>query len=455
VKVSDLIANPRLAVETIRTNVLNNLRPGQILHASVLTPTDQNSVKLRIGVTELVARTQVPFTPGQRLTLDVIKTGLLPELRVLPQADTRTLQAQALRAALPKQIPLPRLFDNLQALSSTLAKNVPIPAVSKGVTTPAQWAKTLLPQVLPSSLRPSNATRLDTNILQTLRNLSGGESPLKKMDGEMLQALRSLAGTGSLQKIGERLGPELINRIGTVLENSANRNEMASPPLLRKIIQESGLFMESRLAAGQSTGSDLKSNLLLLLLHLRGQLEEFALPDQRGVVAEERAQASSLEAGISKLLTQLLRQTEGGLARLQLNQLASMPAEEGNRQVWQFDIPVRHPDGFDGFQLKVEREQAHGKGKDARYRWRVALHFDLEPLGPVQAQITLMGEEVSALFLTERKESAAVIEQHLSSLDRTFSQAGLKVAHLAAKKSGKVLPESPNSFPHKLLDEKA
>jgi hypothetical protein len=434
VKVSDLIANPRLAVETIRSNVLSNLRPGQILHASVLTPTSQNSVKLRIGLAELVARTQVPFTPGQRITLDVVKTGVLPELRLITQAETRQFQAAALRAALPKQIPPPQFFNNLRALSNTVAKNVPIPPFSQAIAVPAKGAK---PPLLP----------LVTSALQA--------SPTNKLDIEMLQTLRNLAGSESLQKIGDRLGPELINRIKTVMENAPSRQEAASPSQLRKFILESGLFMEPKLATGQSPGPDLKSNLLLLLLHLRGQMEELIMPEQRGVAAENRGQTSSLDTGISKLLSQLLRQTEGSLARIQLNQLSSLPAEEGNRQIWQFDIPVKHPEGFDNFQLRIEREQSHSEKKGAQYRWRLSLHFDLDPLGPIQAQITLLGEEVSALFLTERQESAAVIEQQLSILERAFSRAGLKVGHLTAKMSGNVAVEMPNSFPHRLLDEKA
>ncbi len=437
-KISDLISNPRLAVETVRTNVLNNLRPGQILHASVLTPTSQNSVKLRIGLAELVARTQVSFTPGQRITLDVVKTGVLPELRVLPQVETRQFQAEALRTALPKQIPLPRLFENLQILSSTLAKNVPIPAFSKGETSPAQDAKPALIKLLSTALQSSRATKGDVEMLQTLRNL---------------------AGTESLQKVGERLGPEVVNRIRTVLENTPTRSEVSSPPLLRRIIQESGLFMEPKLAFGQPSGADLKSNLLLLLLLIRSRIEQFVLPEQKDLQVHERPSQpppSPLESGVSKLLNQLFRQIEGSLARIQLNQLASLPTEDGNnRQVWQFDIPVRHPHGFDSFQLKVERERHHGKKRDTAHRWRVSLHFDLEPLGPVQAQVTLLGEEVSALFLAERKESATLIEQHLSALDLAFSRAGLKVGHLAAKKSGKVHREMANAFPHRLLDEKA
>jgi hypothetical protein len=434
VKVSDLIANPRLAVETIRSNVLNNLRPGQILHASVLTPTSQNSVKLRIGLAELVARTQVPFTPGERITLDVVKTGVLPELRLLTQTETRQFQAEALRAALPKQIPLPQFFDNLRTLSNTLAKNVPIPPFSKAIAVPAQGVKSTLLPLVTSALQSPQTNKLDIEMLQTLRNLAGSES---------------------LQKIGDRLGPELINRIKSVLGNAPTRNEAASPTLLKKFILESGLFMEPRLASGQSPGPDLKTNLLLLLFHLRGQMEELMVSDQRGVAAENRPPASPFDAGISKLLSQLLRQTEGSLARIQLNQLSSLPAEEGNRQVWQLDIPVKHPEGYDNFQLRVEREQSHSEKKGAQYRWRLSLHFDLDPLGPVQAQLTLLGEEVSALFLTERQQSATLIEQQLASLEQAFSRVGLKVGHLAAKKSGNVAAEMPNSFTHRLLDEKA
>jgi flagellar hook-length control protein FliK len=169
---------------------------------------------------------------------------------------------------------------------------------------------------------------------------------------------------------------------------------------------------------------------------------------------EQHNQPQPDSSAINKLLNLLLRQAEGGLARIQLNQLNSLPQEDsGNKLVWQFELPLRHADEFDSFKLRIEREDSHNEL--AQHRWRITINFDLDPLGPIQAQISLQGEEVSTLFMTELKESAELIDQHLPVLNQAFSQAGLKVGHLAAQKTGGLATEEPQLPPHPLLDEQA
>jgi hypothetical protein len=259
-----------------------------------------------------------------------------------------------------------------------------------------------------------------------------------------------MTNSGAIQKSGEHLGPELLNRVATVLGSTAPGDKGLSPSIVRQLFLDSGIFLEPKLAAGQPPGNDLKASLLLLLLQIRTAMTRQQRPTPQSGEQQSQTQADS---AINKLLNLLLRQAEGGLARIQLNQLNSLPPEDGSKVVWQFELPLRHADEFDSFKIRIERED--GNNEQAQHCWRITLNFDLDPLGPVQAQISLQGEEVSTLFTTERKESAATIDQHLPILSQAFSQAGLRVGHLTAQKTGSAAMEEPQLSPHPLLDEQA
>jgi hypothetical protein len=418
-QISDLISNPRLTVEMARNKVLQDLRAGQILHARVLTPSAHNRVKLQIGAAEIFARTRTSLTQGQRIILDVVKTGPLPELRLLQQNSMRETHASALRTILPRQIPLQNMFQNLQQVHSAITRYT--------------IASTGDNSALPS--RPMVAIARE------------------KAGGEALQLLRNMADAGSIQKNADRLGPELLNRVTAVLESSTTGNKRLSPAIVRQLFLDSGIFLEPKLAAGQPPGNDLKATLLLLLLQLRTAMTQQQRPAPQGGEQQGQPQQPPADSAINKLLNLLLRQTEGGLARIQLNQLNSVPTEDSSKVVWQFELPLRHADEFDSFKVRIERDDSNNE--IAQHRWRITINFDLDPIGPVQAQISLQGEEVSTLFIAELNESAELIDRNLPILDQAFSQAGLKVGHLAAQKTGRVAMDEPQLSPHPLLDEQA
>jgi len=405
---------------------LQNLRPGQLLHASVLSDTSQNLVKLRIGTAELIARTQVALKADQRITLDVIKPGTVPELRIMREPVVREYQSDALRALLPKQITLQRLFANLQALYTTIAKLQSLPGVE---------TKSLNPQT--SSAQQSSAA-------------VAGKADVDK---GMLQIIQSLTGKPDAQGVASRFGPELMQATRRVLAAAIPDSKSITPSQLRQAILGYGLFLEAQLAAGQPPSSGFKTDLLQLLFQLGAGLKATNPTAVQGNV--QPSANSQLESGFSKLLELLFRHAEGGLARIQLNQLASLPADEGARQVWQFEVPIRHQEQVDSFLIRLEQEQSTSKSGDAQQAWHITLRFDLDPLGPVVVQLSLRQEEISALFLAERRESADLFDQHLPTLNSALSQAGLTVGKLAARRGAATIAEPPHRSPMPLLDEKA
>ena len=109
--------------KTPRESIPHVLKLGQILQARVLSENLAGRIKLSIGGTELTARTPLQVTAGQSLTLQVISTAPLPELKPLSLSSPPPLQNEALKRILPRQRPLSELFELLPQLRSMKSHN--------------------------------------------------------------------------------------------------------------------------------------------------------------------------------------------------------------------------------------------------------------------------------------------------------------------------------------------
>ena len=144
--ISKLTIGPKLTPESSVTPVLKNLQPGQQLQANVLSDTSQNLVKLKIGTTEFIARTQVSLRAEQNITLNVIKAGNMPELRLVREAEIRNFQSDVLRSILPKQLPMQRLYANLQAVYNDIMRSLPQPGADQRVQQAGLPQQTISPK---------------------------------------------------------------------------------------------------------------------------------------------------------------------------------------------------------------------------------------------------------------------------------------------------------------------
>ncbi len=412
--------------------LLQNLQPGQLVKATVVQQVSVNAVQLKIGAQELLAYTRLQLSAGQKLTMQVTKGGERPELNLLQARTGSELQSQILRQALPRQIPQARLFNALQMIA----------------TTPPE----LLQKLLPELLRKSGLDQGGTG--RTPPPLQAGSMPLQKQPAEPSQST-----TTSPPTTGRALPADLQKAIQAILAKVLPQTGNISAPQIRQALLNSGLFLEANLAFGNpaQAAGDLKANLLNLSLLLRVYLQS----RQRLQQANNPSQPQDPKAATGnsraplQLLGELLRQAEGGVARLQTHQLNSLPTEESSVQTWRFELPIQQPNRIDSFLIRLEQEQEGRKGQTGT-SWKITLNFNFSPLGPVEARLSLRGEEISAFFLVEQADSAALISQNLPQLSEAFARANLKVGQLRSQQ-GKIDPPSstaPSATPF-LLDEKA
>ena len=445
-KIPDLLSNIRLNYEASNNRSLENLRPGQLLQALVLSQTDQGTAKILLGSLEVTAKTAIRLDPGQKLLLEVTKTGTPPEMRVLQAPNLETLKTEALRSILPKQLPTAKLIENLRS---------------------------------------------------QLPNFSGPSYPQAAPERIQMPDLPGNRGTPM---------PDLISILRSISVQSVARDEPVTAERLRRLLNESGLFLESRLAGGLAPlPNDLKGNLLRLLYLLRPRLTskhpennnplksdqvlrlgknelpvgsplkplvELLTQTEDAIsrvrlyprislpVDAERHQARSsgqneLPPGSPlKPLIELLAQTEGAIARVRMNQLISLPLDDETRQVWQFEIPINQQNHTDSFLVRLEQKKS-GSGVSHDHSWAVTIDFDLQPLGPVNARINLQQGEVSSLFTAEKKLTVTRLEQALPKLHQALIKSGLKVGNLSARSGIIEKSDFGIPVPYPLLDEKA
>ncbi len=353
--------------------LIQSLQVGAILEAVVINQTGTSEALLLLSNTPIRAQTSTPLQPGETLRLKVEETIPRPTLSIVTrergEAETVTI-ARSLRAVLPRQAPLPPLLSLLGTLvGPKVAGKPPLPA------------------------------------------------PLLKQAQEFFQALPA---------------------IQTLFKGEG----------LARAVQDSGLFLEARLA-GQTPATpapaprqDLKGALLRLLQTTSQPSPASAattkptptyqpsapmVPSAPDPKLELRAPVVAATAVFSEpnLEGDLQRLLEGAVARVQANQLASLPTDEGAPRTWVVEIPVRQPPEGSVVKLRIQQETAQHEENDRPY-WSVNLSVEPPLLGPIHARIALGGEKISTTLWVEKASTLRLVQRHLGDLDKGLHRAGLK-----------------------------
>jgi hypothetical protein len=363
---------------------------GQILEATVVRQALDGAVTLRVGNQEVQARTGLNLAADQALTLQVAQSGTQTVLRILHVSDTA---------------PAPHPTTLTQAAAPT-----------PEATLTQAWR-----QVLPreGDLRP---------LLAQLASMAAGTQP-EALPGSVVAALKQFASRLPLLEA------------------------LTTPAGLKRAVNDSGLFLEARLAHALTDNTpptlqnDLKANLLQLVVQLRALATP--PPSTSGATVTTAADLPSDPA-----LPALLQQTDAALARIEQNQLATLSGSPHATTLLAVDLPMRDNQHVGVLELSIEEQAAGAAGRETVIPWSVWLHFDFEQLGKVHARITLRGEEVSAALWAEHETTTALFQQHLATLEGALRHAGLVPTALHCQ-TGTPPRAEEAAPPSSLLDERA
>ena len=323
--------------------------------------------------------------------------------------------------------------------------------------------------------------RLDQ--LELSQQLATQQNRQGSLDG-LFKALHGLRGQ-------EGLAEGLRSSIDKLFAALPDANQLSSAKGLGQALENSGLFLESKLLGGQgnSLPADLKANLLRLIGQLlpnlpagaplaaanAGMVLAQALPAFARNVLGNLGQAGTRQQALSFPLPARLLQAMAGeadleallklaaaaVARLQTHQLSSLAQSQvgpdGNLlTTWQLELPLRNQQELLPLQLKIQRDdpQKTAKTEAKDLLWRVELAFDLEPLGPLQVQAQLARGSLSSQLWAERASTVRLIDAELDTLRERLNAAGLQVGELACNQG--TPPQGPRtSLEQRWVDETA
>ena len=342
-------AKNQLNIQTVTPASIKNWLAGQILKGVVIERLSGTSLLLNIGNTKLTAKTDLNLPPGSVLQLRVIRTGDQPLLQIIDATKSnRNAEASlnALRQAIPKQLPLSNLFSNLKIANTSGER---------------------LPQI----------------IQQAIQSLHAGMT---------------------------------------------SRMDLVNPEGVKKALTESGNFLESNLknslshvlnsnSASGSIDGDLKAKLLRLATVLSNE-NTTALNKKQTSINNNLLNILS----DNKILPEMQRHVESALARIQLNQLNSLPASEHSSQAFLLELPVKENDDIDVFSLKVNDEEQQNQDQDSSKRWSIKLSFDLNGLGKIHAKLILGGEQIQARLWAEEEKTYDLIQNNLDLLRERLTE---------------------------------
>ena len=227
---------------------------------------------------------------------------------------------------------------------------------------------------------------------------------------------------------------------------------LTSPAGLKRAVSDSGIFLEAHLAqaltdnTAPAVQNDIKANLLQLVVQLRSLASSSS--------SATTGSAHGAESPLDPALPVLLRQADAALARIEQNQLATLTGGPQSATLLAVDLPVHQAQRADVLELNIEEKKSGVAAGDTVMPWSVWLHFDFEQLGKVHARITLRGEEVAATLWAEHGPTAALFQQHLTTLEGALRQAGLVPTTVHCQTGAPPRPDAP-SAPSSLLDLRA
>lgn len=368
------------------SRLMAQLQPGHSLDAVVTAKMAENSFVLKLFSGELL-RAQTPnvLELGQILKLEVIKAGMVPELKIIaPQLAAlpeQTAVVQALRQYLPKQLNLTDFAVSLQQVAT----------------------------------------------------LTAGES--------------------------DTVSKVIHDTLGALL----SKDELMSAEGLKRGISNSGIFLEAKLANPPvSLQGDLKAHLLMLadvLQKTQNNLDSLSNAESSHPPTSQEADPE-LSKTVPDILAQalakdnaLLNKTEGAIARIVLDQLASLPQNDDHQNAWQIEVPFTDGNHAHSVKLKINRESKANQASE-QANWSVMLELNPPGLGTLHSKISLVDDRIDTCFWSDQQAITKLIRGHLDLLSSRYTQAGLAVGQLNVL-AGAVINSTSSGFTllTNLLDE--
>lgn len=464
---------------------LQALQAGQRIQARVLAQTGPNQVMLEMLGSRVIADTQVSLPAGGQVQLEVVQGGPQPQLRVLQPPSGGDAPAQLLRNVLPQQQPLAQSLPPLLQLAGD-------PRIPEPVRRQLEQLRQMLPRriglVAPDTLRQvirrsslfaeareENAPDSPQDLKHQLQQLAATlrkpphppspASPTPSASGDTRQtpppspppALRDAP-----QGQPTAAFPAVRTAAPTAATPTAATPTVTAQPTATQPIPQPAA--QSGVSAAQAPSTPAPGTATYQspdpLRHQQATPPSApppapapSPPTGGGPPPSEAVQDPALET----LLDTLGRKVSAALARITVDQLASLPQPERPETVWHLEIPYQDSERLDVLTLVIKKEPERQTSSDEAPSalWSVDLELRPANLGTIRARLVLSGTQVSTYFWGEQAATRRLFQRHLGQLEQRLVRAGLTPAQLQVMERPLAAPNPKPPATGPLLNEEA
>lgn len=280
---------------------------------------------------------------------------------------------------------------------------------------------------------PPHAAANERLIAETVKQ----NLPIQESATKLLNSLTGLENKADVPQLLKRLARE-------ILQGLPQRSQLTEPEGLRQQIDNSGRLLEAKLMQfGKNPAIDLQDDFKLKVLRLIGQL-----PSESEVKADGKLQENGLN-----LVKEILQQSRSTLARIVLDQLASLPKEEGNKLTWLVELPFFDRQRVDTVALQIEREKS-STSNGIKKNWSVTMTLSPPGLGTIHCKLHSYDNIVSTRFWSDCATTVSKINQHLASLKQQLEAEGIKPGLIEVQQGRPQRTTTPPLSGQNLLNEK-
>lgn len=147
------------------------------------------------------------------------------------------------------------------------------------------------------------------------------------------------------------------------------------------------------------------------------------------------------------LIAELARDVNTLLSRIETNQLTSLKNESTSLQNLLVDLPIQNGAKIDSFEVLFESRQVDKKPSNKT--WTVTIRFDLEPMGPMFARVSMQNERISTNFYAEQQDTAQLLAANIDVLRDSLLASGVEIDQVNGSR-GKVPNELVTDDEHKV-----
>ena len=403
----NLKAGQQVAIEVVKILAENRLLV-QTATPNSPTPIKQAAQQFDIDITQLSKAPKL----GDKLVMEIVTLKPLAiQLRPEQAVSREQLIIERLREVLPPSLSPANLNNMLKA-----ANQQQLPA-------PVQLA---LQQLVENTLDKSAVTQ--NNALKQALSTSGvfTESQLLKVPNAVHQdfkvnvarVLNTLEGV--INHIQAEVGDKPINKLPAQVLSALLARGISPAQLLNVLLSGKSPASTSAVQTVLSaiTSQEQATGLIQLLTKSLSQQQAMVMPNRQAPL-----QLAELMA--------LFKEVDSVHKKLQYNQLSMLKEPEASNVAasWLFDLPIKDKHHVDLLQVQIEQQKKQAEQDDEH--WQVQLCLDTQNLGPVQASVTLQGEDVKVVIRAERPESAQLLDENLPLLNATLAKLNVSISHMS------------------------